>query len=68
MDERQKLIFRVALRYMLANLGDVNDCMAVFSDADPDNEQGMIEVDGERHRAFSDGEIDCLLSQYRRGL
>ena len=58
--KRQLQILQAILSYAASNVDDINDAFAAFSDADPDNEAGNIDVNGEKMNSISDEEIERL--------
>ena len=60
--ERQMQILRAVLCYGIANCDDINEAFTCEgSEKDPDNEAGMIDVNGEIIESFTDDEMDRLL-------
>lgn len=58
--KRQQQVLKAILSYAASNVDDINDAFASFSEDDPDNEDGKIEVNGEKLDSISDEEIEKL--------
>lgn len=60
LSERQESLLGVLLNYGRSNVYDINDLFANYTDEDPDNEDGNINVNGKVMDSFSDGDIEEL--------
>lgn len=62
MTERQMQIIRAVLCYAIANCDDVNEAFTYEgSEEDPDNEKGLISVNGDIIESFTDDELGRFL-------
>jgi hypothetical protein len=62
MTDREKFILRAALIYVQANLDDVNLVFEHEGSADdPENEQGLISVNGDEREYLNEVEVAELL-------
>ena len=59
-DSRQIQILRAVLGFAAMKVDAINDALACFTEEDPDNTAGMIEIGGERMKSISDEEIEKI--------
>ena len=64
LNKRQRTVLRIALSSALANIDDINDAAAHFTDRDPDNERGLICVDGKVQKSIDGEEIKNLAALF----
>jgi hypothetical protein len=65
MTPREKIILRMAVNYMAANLDDVNDSFADFTAKDPHNEKGNVLVYGKVVKSIGEGEMSRLVEKIK---
>ena len=66
LNERQRLVVKVAIRYMLSNVDDVNDAFAPTEDEGEEGENldGKVSYAGDLHDAFTEADVNSVLALF----